>query len=280
MCRVLNIIPQSYYKWVRQNKPIMNNFNEVIASIISAEHKTLNKTYGTIRLKHHIEKKYGLCLNHKKIRRYKNALSLEVIVRKRKPLYLNKSKEKLIKNKAPNRLNSNFTSFAPYEKLSSDVSYIKCTDGTLYLSAIKDLFNNEIVSYPTSSKNNVELIFASYRNIPQGETTNSVIHTDQGALYFAYEYLDMISQLGYQRSMSQKGCCWQNSPIENWFSQLKEEWLRPRQPFTKKEAQHEIKKYVQWYNTERIQKDLRYLSPAQYKLKIKQLFIYCLLDRY
>lgn len=66
--------------------------------------------------------------------------------------------------------------------------------------------------------------------------------------------------------MSHKGCCWENSPIENWFSQLKEEWLKPLGKITKKQAEKEIKKYVEWYNTQRIQKKLGYLSPVQFRL--------------
>ncbi|WP_277490907.1 MULTISPECIES: IS3 family transposase [unclassified Breznakia] len=266
MCSVLSIQPQSYYKWIRVGKPIMNNYSEQTAVIISVEHKVTNGVYGTHRLKHHIYHKHGIIMNHKKIRRYKNRLHLHVIVRKKRPLYLKAAKEKNLTNKALNLLNCNFTSEKPLEKLSSDVSYIKCTDGTLYLSAVKDIFNKEIISYSTSSKNNEDLVINSYNNLPNAPTSNSILHTDQGSLYLAYEYVEYMKEMGYTRSMSQRGCCWQNSPIENWFSQLKEEWLRPRYPFTKREVEEEIKKYVLWYNTERIQKGLDYLSPIQYKL--------------
>ena len=235
------------------------------ATIISVEHKAMNCVYGTLRLKYHIYNKYGIVMNHKKIRRYKKVYHLQVIVRKRRPLYLKTAKEKNLTNKVPNILDCNFTSEKPLEKLSSDVSYIKCTDGTLYLSAVKDIFNKEIIAYSTSSKNNEELIINSYSKLPNAPTSGSLLHTDQGSLYLAYEYVEYIKEKGYTRSMSQRGCCWQNSPIENWFSQLKEEWLRPRYPFTKEEAKREIEKYVLWYHTERIQKCLGYLTPVQYK---------------
>jgi putative transposase len=67
--------------------------------------------------------------------------------------------------------------------------------------------------------------------------------------------------------MSYKGCCCENSPIENWFYQLKREWLIPAGKMTRKQAVEEIKKYIHWYNNERIQKKLGYLSPVQYRLK-------------
>lgn len=93
-----------------------------------------------------------------------------------------------------------------------------------------------------------------------------MINTDQGAVYFSYEYIEFAQKNKFTRSMSHKGHCWENSPIENWFMQLKNEWLYLFEKLTRKEAKEEIKKYVQWYNTERIQKKLGYLSPIQYRL--------------
>lgn len=223
--------------------------------------------YGTIRLKYHIKNKYGLILNHKLIRRYKHALNLEVVVRKPKTPAAVYGQERIIKNKVKYVINGNFEAEKFGEKHSTDVTYIKCKDGTLYLSAIKDLYNGEIVSYDSSSRNDSKLILDSYRTTNAGEHT--VVNSDQGAVYFSYEYVKLAEDLGFTRSMSHKGRCWENSPIENWFSQLKEEWLRPLGKMTREEVKIEIKKYVQWYNTERIQKSLGYLSPLQYRLNSK-----------
>lgn len=266
ICNVLNVKRRSYYKWVSIGKPLINNYDEKIAEIISVEHKEMKQVYGTLRLKYHIENKYpGIIMNHKKIRRYKNALGLDVIVRKPKGLCVIRAEEKNLMNKAPYLIDCNFKSEKPLEKLSSDVSYIKCTDGTLYLSAVKDFFNNEIVSFSISNNNDTRLILKSYEEIKNVE--NTIINTDQGSVYFSYEYVKLAERMGFKRSMSHKGRCWENCPIENWFSQLKEESLKPLGKLTKKQALQEIKKYIQWYNTERIQKKLGYLSPVQYKLQ-------------
>lgn len=93
------------------------------------------------------------------------------------------------------------------------------------------------------------------------------MNTDQGAVYYAYEYVELAETMGFIRSMSHKGHCWENCPIENWFMQLKHEWLCQFDKLTRKQAAEEIKKYVHWYNNERIQKKLGYLSPVQYRLK-------------
>ena len=98
---MLNVNRRSYYKWCKNGKPLANNYNDEIGKIISEEHNSLKRIYGTIRLKHHIEKKQGLILNHKLIRRYKHILGLETIKRSKKGLSVFRAKEKNLKNKAP-----------------------------------------------------------------------------------------------------------------------------------------------------------------------------------
>ena len=232
--------------------------------MISEEHKNVKGIYGTIRLKYHIQNKLGIVLNHKLIRRYKNILGLETVKRTKKGLSVSRAKEKNLNNKAQYLIECNFKS-DEFGKKSSNVSYIKCKDGTLYLSAVKDYFNNEIVSHATSNNNDVTLIKESYKDIKPQE--GKIINTDQGAVYFSYEYIEMAEMLEFTRSMSHKGHCWENCPIENWFMQLKHEWLCQFSKLTRKETAEEIKKYIHWYNNERIQKKLGYLSPVQYRLK-------------
>lgn len=158
ICRVLNINRRSYYKWRNIGKPIANNYKQEIADVISGEHKIVKGIYGTIRLKKHIENKLKIVLNHKLIRRYKNILGLETVKRTKKGLSASRAKEKNLTNKAQYLIECNFKSEKPGQKFSSDVSYIKCSDGTLYLSAIKDYFNKEIVSLSTSKNNDINLI--------------------------------------------------------------------------------------------------------------------------
>lgn len=133
------------------------------------------------------------------------------------------------------------------------------------MSAIKDYFNTEIVSFSMSNFNDVSLIRESYKDLKPDK--DSIVNTDQGLVYFAYEYIELAKEKGFIRSMSHRGHCWENCPIENWFMQLKHEWLCQFNNLTRKEAKEAIKKYVHWYNNERIQKRLGYLLPVQYSLK-------------
>lgn len=240
----------------------MNNYNCELAITISEEHYKTKQVYGTIRLKYHIQNKYGIILNHKLIRRYKKHFNLITITRKKRPLFFRESQKRNYHLAVPNQLKNNFTSCSKFSKLSTDVSYINCTDGRLYLSAVKDLFNNEIISYYVSNRNDTSLIIESLKKIP---SHSGIIHSDQGTIYLNNTYKRYMKKKGYKVSRSRKGACWENSPIENWFSQLKEEHLRPIGLKTMRETKKEIKKYIEWYNTQRIQKNLGYLPPVSYQ---------------
>lgn len=265
MCSTLEIHRQAYYKWINKGQPIANNFNVEDAKLISEEHYRLERKYGVERLTQEIRQHLGVVFNHKKVRRYLRILGLSCVARVRKPK-MNKKSEKKGHHlqMAPNLLENNFTSERPHHKLSTDVSYIECTDGWLHLSAVKDLFNNQIIAYSMSNSNDTDLVIKSIQQITKG---NGIIHSDQGSQYFSLRYIHLLKKKGYTRSMSRKGACWENSPIENWFSQLKQEHLYPLGKITRKQARKEIKKYVQWYNTERIQKGLKWLSPINFTLQ-------------
>lgn len=264
MCSALEIYPQAYYKWVNKGRPIANNFNITDANIISEEHFRVERKYGVERLTEEIKQHLGIIFNHKKVRRYLRLLGLSCVARTRKPKINRKEQRKRNHmNMAPNHIKDNFTAVRPHHKLSTDVSYIECTDGWLYLSAVKDLFNNQIISYSMSNRNDVELVIESIKKIPDGK---GYLHSDQGSQYYSSKYMNLLVKKGYIRSMSRRGACWENSPIENWFSQLKQEQLYPLGKITRKQARKAIKKYVQWYNTERIQKNLNWLSPVKFTL--------------
>lgn len=267
LCNVLNITSRAFRKWRNKGKPIANNYDLNIAGIIVTQFMNNFGVYGVERLKEQIKHTYGISLNHKRIRRYKKILNLTTIVRKKNKTSIKNTKPCNLDYMAQNIIDCNFVSEAPYQKLSTDVSYIKCLDGTLYLSAVKDLYNNEIISYIVSDKNDVELALDTINGLPKVKD-GCIIHSDQGSLYYSWEYRNLLNELKCVRSMSQKGRCWQNSPIENWFSQIKEEWLRRLGLMTKEETTDEIKKYVNWYNNQRIQKCLGYLSPVDFRHNI------------
>lgn len=262
MCKMLEISRASYYKWVRTGRAKWNNFKNDDADIIYQEHFRLEQRYGVNRLKHEIQNRLGKVFNYKKVRRYLRNMGLLSTNRRRNPINTRIQKKGNHLSMAPNLLNNNFTASRPYQKMSTDVSYIKCTEGNIYLSVVKDLFNKEIIAYSISVRNDIDLVLNTVQKIPKGD---GIIHSDQGSQYFSGIYIDYLEKSGFKRSMSRKGACWENSPVENWFSQLKQEALYPKGIQSAYQTMKSIKKYVQWYNTERIQASLNYVSPIQFK---------------
>ncbi|UUV19533.1 IS3 family transposase [Fusobacteria bacterium ZRK30] len=261
LASLLNITSRAYRKWISKGKPIANNFNDDHAELILVEHLNNFEVYGTLRLKYHLLKKLNVNFNHKKILRYKNILNLKTITRKKKSISRRIQVKRNKSYMAENLLNCNFKAEKPRSKYSTDVSYINCSDGRLYLSAIKDLYSKQIISYDLSNKNDTDLIINTLKGV---NLRGSILHSDQGSLYHSWSYRNHLEKNECLRSMSRPGACWENSPIENWFSQLKEEQLRRIGKQSKSETRKSRKKYVQWYNTERIQKDLNYQSPIQF----------------
>lgn len=263
MCEKLEVVRSSYYKWTSSGRAPWNNYSEEHANIIYEEHYRQKERYGVNRIKHELQNRLRIIFNHKKVRRYLRNMGLLSTNRRRKSLHIQEKKKGSHMNIAPNLLNNNFASSQPHKKLSTDVSYIKCTEGFIYLSAVKDLFNNEIIAYSISNNNDIDLINDTLSQLPK---STGVIHSDQGSLYYSTDYIEKVETLGYKRSMSRRGACWENSPIENWFSQLKQESLYPAGIQSTFDTIQTIKKYVQWYNTGRIQASLSYKSPLQFKL--------------
>lgn len=165
-----------------------------------------------------------------------------------------------------NRLDRDFTSNIPLQKLATDITYVPTTDGFIYLSAVQDLFNNEIVSYHISSKNDLELVFATLDKLPS--TSGAILHSDQGFQYTNKRYQDALKEKNIQGSHSRKGNCLDNARMESFFSHLKTETFYTKKLYSSSEAQTLLEQQIAYYNTERFQKRLGQLSPIEYREKL------------
>lgn len=165
-----------------------------------------------------------------------------------------------------NRLNRDFTSDIPLKKLATDITYVPTTDGFIYLSAVQDLFNNEIVSYHISSKNDLELVFATLNKLPSA--SGAILHSDQGFQYTNKRYQEALKEKNIQGSHSRKGNCLDNARMESFFSHLKTEAFYTKKLYSSAEARILLEQQIAYYNTERFQKRLGQLSPIEYREKL------------
>ncbi len=154
-----------------------------------------------------------------------------------------------------NLLNRDFRTERPNSKWVTDISYIHTEQGVLYLSMIRDLYDNSIVAYKTAAQQTVNLVLDTIRLAMKKEKVAGELqlHSDQGFQYTSQAYFNLTKEYGITPSMSRRGNPYDNAMAENFFSILKTECIYRHKPATFSEANEMIDRYIQFYNHERIQ---------------------------
>ncbi len=156
-----------------------------------------------------------------------------------------------------NLLNRQFFADKPNSKWVTDISYIQTKEGVLYLSVIRDLYDNSIVAYKTATQQTVNLVLDTIRLAMKKEKKRVAaelqLHSDQGFRYTSQAYFKLTQSYGITPSMSSKGNPYDNAMAENFFSILKTECIYRHKPKTFQEANDLIDRYIHFYNHERIQ---------------------------
>ncbi|UOO83231.1 IS3 family transposase [Uruburuella testudinis] len=203
----------------------------------------------------------ALSWNTKKAARLMKKMNLKAIVRaKRKyhPPAMGETSENLLKR--------NFSANTPDEKWLTDVTEFKCDGQKLYLSPILDLYNREIRSYHLSRRPNSEMVTTMLSQaVAQLGARKPMLHSDQGVLYRCHAYREQLAEAGITQSMSRKGNCWDNAPMESFFAILKTECFYNRTFASIEELEAEIHDYIRYYNYERLSLNLKKLSPVAYR---------------
>ncbi len=160
-------------------------------------------------------------------------------------------------HKYENLLNRHFQADRPNSKWVTDISYIHTKEGVLFLSMIRDLYDNSIVAYKMGTQQTTNLVLDTIRLAMKKEKKRVAaelqLHSDQGFQYTSREYFNLTQSYGITPSMSRRGNCYDNAMAENFFSILKTECIYRIKPKTLKEARDAIDDYICFYNNERIQ---------------------------
>lgn len=246
-----------YYKWsnTRSSSEHTSNVKQHIAAIHS-----VRPYYGYRRMTVALNRE-GFAVNHKRVYRLMRELGIQSVIRKKRR-YFGKSGG----NVFPDLVKRNFTSPFSGQKLVTDITYLPTTSGFIYLSAVMDLYNNEIVAHSFSSRNNLELVFASLATLPP--SSGAILHSDQGFQYTHKIYQQKLSLLALQGSHFRKGNCLDNASMESFFSHLKTEAFAEKTLCGAQETIALVEEHIRFYNTERFQKRLGQLSPVEFRKKL------------
>lgn len=248
MCSFFEVSRSGYYDYInRMGKPA---FDQDLAEKISQCQSCVGKTYGYRRI-HIWLQKQGVYRNPKTILRVMQKYGLLSEIRRRRKY--RQMGEHL--HKYPNLLDRQFTAQRPNQKWVTDISYIHTGQGVLYLSVIRDLYDNSIVSYKMGTEQTVRLVLDTIKAAKAKEkvTTELLLHSDQGFQYTSTAYFNLTQSYDITPSMSRRGNCYDNAMAENFFSILKTECIYRAKPATFSQAKSLIHDYIWFYNNERIQ---------------------------
>ena len=223
--------------------------------------------WGSRRVKMHLLREHGFIMNLKKVRRIMRFLGLKAkIRRKRYPQFLFANEKHRV---LPNILKQNFKIEKPDQAYSTDVTYLHYGKSQrAYLSATKDLATREIVYHSVSLRTDVTLVTAGLKErlqqVPAEQRKTLVIHSDQGSVYTSTSYRRTLKSFKIRQSMSRRGNCLDNAPIESFFGHLKDE-IDCSKCVTIEELITEIGRYIKYYNSQRPQWALKGKTPAEYR---------------
>ncbi len=247
MCRFFEVSRSGYYGYVsRMDVPARDL---PLAEKIRECQEECGRTYGYRRVHIWLERQ-GIYRNPKTVLRVMQKYGLLSVIRRKK--YRNYGE---YLHKYPNLLNRDFHAERPNQKWVTDISYIHTKQGVLYLSVIRDLYDNSIVAYKTGTEQNVNLVLSTIREAKKKEkvTEELQLHSDQGFQYTSQAYFKLTQSYGITPSMSRQGNPYDNALAENFFSILKTECIYRVKLQTYEEASLLIGEYIHFYNNQRIQ---------------------------
>lgn len=264
MCRMLGLSPSGYYAWLSRKPSKRAQEEGRLEAEIRAAHKRARETCGPERLQKDL-KEHGVKVGVFRIRRIRKKLGIRC---KQKKKFKATTDSQHTLPVAENLLNQEFTTAAPNRCWLSDITYIPTEEGWLYLAAHKDLFTGEVVGYAMGPRMTKNLVMQSlFKAVSAKRPGLGLIHhSDRGTQYCSHEYRKTLDRFGIMASMSRKGNCYDNAPIESFWGMLKSELVHHRRYKTRQEAMKEIAEHIEvFYNRERRQRRLGYLSPAAYE---------------
>ncbi|WP_338823519.1 IS3 family transposase [Neomoorella humiferrea] len=270
MCRVLKVSRTGYYRWLKKPVSQRKIQDEIIKEKAEHIYNKSRKTYGSPRIHKQLGKE-GIHCGKKRVERLMREAGIQAI-QKRQFKVTTDSRHNL--PVAENILNREFTASSPNKRWVTDITYIPTEEGWLYLAAVMDLYSRRIAGYSMQKYLTRELAIEALNNAVTNRRPGRglIIHSDRGSQYASHDYQQLLQQYGFICSMSRKGDCWDNSPMESFFKTLKTELVYHRRFKTRAEARVEIFEYIEvFYNRFRLHSSLGYATPEEFEKNYENL---------
>ena len=265
LCDAMQVKRSGYYDWKNNRSQKVINADEfALRSEMKRLFKQSRESLGSRRISKALRAQ-GFNVGRTKARRLMQVMEL-VVKRKRKYKVTTDSAHNL--PVAENVLNREFNPVKPNQAWGVDITYVFTSEGWLYLAVVIDLYSRRVIGWcmdkrmKTSLVTRALMMAVNLRKPPAG----LIHHSDRGSQYASLQYQQLLRQFGMVGSMSRKGNCWDNAPVERFFSSLKREWISDRLYGTREEAIKDIREYLaMYYNAERLHSTLGYMTPSDFE---------------
>lgn len=265
LCRVMRVSRSGFYDYL--DRFTRDAGERASASAVEARAQTIfnqsRGSYGSRRIMHKLNAE-GHRVGRYRVRSLMHRLGLKARVPRRYKLTTDSRHQFPV---AQNLINRNFMVSSPNAVWAADISYVWTWEGWLYLAVVMDLYSRQIIGWAMDKRIQKELVLdaLSMAYSRRRPSHGLIHHSDRGSQYACHEYQKQLERYGMLASMSRKGDCWDNAPMERFFRSLKSERLSSLRFTTRQSARLEILDYISFYNADRLHSSNGYLSPMDYE---------------
>lgn len=262
MCRLLKVSRSGYYDWRNREASARTRADRHLLSLIRQVHMESRGVYGARKVHRELLANGHVCGRHRVARLMRRA-GLKGCPRRRFRHIEDRSPSY---PRAHNLLQQDFTAPSSDQRWASDITYIATRQGWLYLAVVMDLYSRRIVGWSMDRRAGRHLVVAAMKMALGQREPPGLHHSDRGPQYASDDFRKLLQNYGITCSMSGRGSCYDNAPVESFFSLLKRERIRRQTYPTREAARADIFDYIErFYNRKRIHAALDYLSPAAFE---------------
>ena len=265
MCKVLGVSRSGYFKWRTSPKSERKLRREKLIDRIKWHFSDSNEIYGSPKITQLLLKE-GWKVSERTVGLIMRELGLRSCTTKKYKVQTTDSNHD--HPIAPNLLNQDFSTTAPNQVWVTDITYIPCREGRMYLANVMDLYTRKLVGWKLGDRMTNDLVLDALEQAYKAKKPPAglIHHSDRGSQYASNDYRARLTQYKMIASMSRKGNCYDNACIESFHSLIKKELIYRKRFKTKAEAREKIFRYIElFYNRKRIHSSINYMSPDRFE---------------
>lgn len=264
MAYVLEVSRSGFYGWLRRGPSKRDLRRRAVADAVKTSFRENHEIPGSRKIAKELARTIDVCRNT--VARIMQEGGLRSRAQKRR--FVTTTDSSHDSPVAPNQLDRCFEASAPNQKWVADITYIPTAQGWVYLAAVMDLFSRRIVGWALSEHIDTALVESALQNAIESRCPPPGLlhHSDRGVQYASVRYRQQLSEHKILCSMSRRGNCWDNAPMESFFGSLKSEWIRYQRMENLEDAHASVFRYIDiFYNRRRLHQSIGYRSPAEYE---------------